>query len=224
MENLQSIMRSRRTVLAALVIVAIIVVSVVSVVSVIRSNVAAQSVNTDWPSFTMIYEIMGSPTLVGRTEQSGTEVRRMEYTSKNSWTDTVTEAPDIETTVGTFNLTGSFMSLDNGVITEYDSITGTTTTVAATDGVSHVAGAAFVRNSIDKLQEHGYEFTQVETDVRVCFQSVCEDNASGIRMEYNNREYIFVDDVRGIPLKRGATSFKAREVLISDSKQPASVD
>ena len=116
------------------------------------------------------------------------------------------------------------MSLDNGVITEYDSITGTTSTVAATDGVSHVAGAAFVRNSIDKLQEHGYEFTQVETDVRVCFQSVCEDNASGIRMEYNNREYIFVDDVRGIPLKRGATSFKAREVLISDSKQPAPVD
>ena len=81
-----------------------------------------------------------------------------------------------------------------------------------------------MRNSIDKLQEHGYEFTQVETDVRVCFQSVCEDNASGIRMEYNNREYIFVDDVRGIPLKRGATSFKAREVLISDSKQPAPVD
>ena len=40
MENLQSIMPSRRTVLAALVIVAIIVVSVVWV---IRSNVAAQS-------------------------------------------------------------------------------------------------------------------------------------------------------------------------------------
>ena len=221
MENLQSIMPSRRTVLAALVIVAIIVVSVMSV---IRSNVAAQSVNTDWPSLTMTYETAGPSTLVGGVEQFGIEVRRMEYTSKHSWTDTITEAPDIETTVGTFNLTGSFMSLDNGVITEYDSITGTTSTVAATDGVSHVAGAAFVRNSIDKLQEHGYEFTQVETDVRVCFQSVCEDNASGIRMEYNNREYIFVDDVRGIPLKRGATSFKAREVLISDSKQPAPVD
>ena len=221
MENLQSIMPSRRTVLAALVIVAIIVVSVMSV---IRSNVAAQSVNTDWPSLTMTYETAGPSTLVGGVEQFGIEVRRMEYTSKHSWTDTITEAPDIETTVGTFNLTGSFMSLDNGVITEYDSITGTTSTVAATDGVSHVAGAAFVRNSIDKLQEHGYEFTQVETDVRVCFQSVCEDNASGIRMEYNNREYIFVDDVPGIPLKRGATSFKAREVLISDSKQPAPVD
>ena len=221
MENLQSIMPSRRTVLAALVIVAIIVVSVVSV---IRSNVAAQSVNTDWPSLTMTYETAGPSTLVGGVEQFGIEVRRMEYTSKHSWTDTITEAPDIETTVGTFNPTGSFMSLDNGVITEYDAITRTTSTVPATDGVSHVAGAAFVRNSIDKLQEHGYEFTQVETDIRVCFQSVCEDNASGIRMEYNNREYIFVDDVRGIPLKRGATSFKAREVLISDSKQPASVD
>ena len=216
MGNLQSIMPSRRTALVAMVIAAIIAVAAVAVV---RSNVAAQSVNTDWPSLTMTYETAGPSTLVGGVEQFGIEVRRMEYTSKHSWTDTITEAPDIETTVGTFNPTGSFMSLDNGVITEYNAITRTTSTVPATEGVSHVAGAAFVRSSIEKLQELGYEFTEVETDARVCFQTVCQGNASGIRMEYNNQEYIFVDDVRGIPLKRGATSFKVREVLIGDAKQ-----
>ena len=207
--------------MSALVIIAIIAVAVVAV---IRSNVAAQSANTDWPSLTMTYEIKGPSTLVGDTEQSSTEVRRMEYTSKETWTDTITEAPDIETTVGTFNPTGSFISLNNGVITEYDAITRTTSTVDATEGVSHVAGAAFVRNSIEKLQERGHEFKRVQTEARVCFQSVCQDNASGISMEYNDQEYIFVDDVRGIPLKRGNTSFKVREVVINDGKQAVVLD
>ena len=221
MGDLQSIIPSRRTVLAALVIVAIIAVATVAV---IRSNVTAQSVNTDWPPLTMTYEAKGSSTLVGGREQSNIEVRRIVYTSKNNWTDTITEAPDIATPVGTFNPTGSYRTLNNGVITEYNAITGRTSTVAATDGVSHVAGSAFVRNSIDKLQERGYEFTRVATDARVCFQSTCENNASGVRMEFNNQEYIYADDVRGIPLKLGTTAFKVREVVIHDSKQAVVLD
>lgn len=216
MKNILSAMPSRRTTLAAMVIVAMIAVALVSVA---RSNVAAQAVNTDWPALTMTYEIGNPPTLVGGVAQSGTEVRRMDYTSKVSWTDTVTEAPDIVTQVGTFNATGSYVSLSDGVITEYDAITGTTSSVAAIDGTSHVAGPAFVRYSINKLKERGYEFTKVSTDARVCFQSVCEDNALGVRMVHDGQEYVFVDDVRGISLTSGASPFKVREVLIDDEKQ-----
>lgn len=211
-------MPSRRVTFAAVVIVTMIAVAVV------RSSVVAQPVNTDWPSLTMTYEMTGSPTLVGGAEQSGTEVRRMDYTSKDNWTDTIIEARDIATMVGTFNPTGSFVSLNGGVITEYDAITGTTSRVAVTDGTTHVAGPAFVRRSINKLQEQGYEFTRVETNARVCFQSACEDDASGIRMEHNGQGYTFVDDARGIPLKFGATSFKVREVLIDDGKQAVVLD
>ena len=216
MKYLQSAMPSRRTALAAMVILAMIAMAVVSVV---RSNVAAQTVNTDWPSLTMTYEVGSPPTLVGGVQQSGTEVRRMDYTSKESWTDTVTEAPNIVTRVGTFNTTGSYVSLSDGVITEYDAITGTTSMVAATEGTSHVAGPAFVRYSINKLKERGHEFTRVRTDARVCFKSVCEENAVGVRMVNNGQEYVFVDDVRGIPIASGASSFKVREVLIVDEKQ-----
>ncbi len=216
MKNLQSAMPSRRTALAATVILAMIAVAVVSVV---RSNVSAQAVNTDWPSLTMTYEVGAPSTLVGGQRQSGTEIRRMDYTSKESWTDTVTESPDIVTRVGTFNATGSYVSLHDGVITEYDAITGTTSKVSATDGASHVAGPAFVRYSINDLKERGHEFTRVDTGARVCFQSVCEDNAVGVRMVSDGQEYVFVDDVRGIPLTRGATPFRVREVLIDDEKQ-----
>jgi hypothetical protein len=221
MKNLQSAMPSRRTALAALVIVVMIAMAVVFA---IRSNVAAQSVNSDWPSLTMTYETTGQSTMVGRTLQSGTEVRRMEYTSKGSWTDTITEASDVVTSLGTFNPTGSFRSLGDGVITEYDAITGHTSTVDAIEGVAHLAGAAFARRPIDKLQERGFEFTRVETDARVCFESVCEDNAVGIRLEINNQEYLFVDDVRGIPLKRGAASFKVLEVSIDGEKRAVDLD
>ncbi len=62
-----------------MVIVAMIAVAVVLVA---RSNIAAQAVNTDWPALTMTYEIGSPPTLVGGVGQSGTEVRRMDYTSK----------------------------------------------------------------------------------------------------------------------------------------------
>lgn len=216
MKNPQSAMPSRRTALAAMVILAMIAMALVSVV---RSNVAAQTENTDWPSITMTYEVGSPPTFVGGVQQSGTEVRRMDYTSKGSWTDTVTEAPDIATRVGTFNTTGSYVSLSDGLITEYDAITGTTSRVPATDGTSHVAGPAFVRYSINKLKERGHQFTRVTTDARVCFQSVCEENAVGVRMVNNGQEYVFVDDVRGIPLTSGASLFKVREVLIDDEKQ-----
>ncbi len=220
MKNLQSAMPSRRTALAAMVILAMIAMAVVSVA---RSNVAAQAVNTDWPSLRMTYEVGSPPTLVGGAKLSGAEVRRMVYTSKDSWTDTVTESPDIVTRVGTFNATGSYVSLSDGVITEYDAVTGTTSTAAVTDGTSHVAGPAFVRYSINKLKERGHEFARVTTDARVCFQSVCKDNATGVRMVDDGQAYIFVDDMRGIPLTSGASPFKVREVLIYDEQQAVAV-
>ena len=199
-----------------MVILAIIAVAIVSVV---RSNVSAQAVDTDWPPLTMSYETVASATFVGGAAHPRTEVRRMDYTSKDTWTDTVTQAPDIVTRVGTFNTTGSYVSLSGGVITEYDAITDTTSTTGATEGTSHVAGSAFVRYSINKLQERGHEFTRVKTGARVCFQSVCEDQAYGVQMVHDGQKYVFVDDVRGIPLIRGESLFRVREVLIDDEKQ-----
>ena len=213
-------MPSWRTALAAMVIVAIIAVAVVLTV---RSSVSAQAVNTDWPSLTMTYEVAGPPVLVGGEEQSGTEVHRLEYTSKDEWTDTIIEAPDIATTVGTFNSSGSFRSLNGGVITEYDAITGSTSTEETIEGSYHVAGPMFVRYSINVLKKKGYDFSQVPTDARVCFRSVCEDNATGVRIAHSGQERVFVNDVRGIPLEGGA-SFRVREVRIDDGKQAVAMD
>jgi hypothetical protein len=216
MKNLHSAIPAQWVALASMVVVALVAVAVVFAV---RSNVSAQPVNTDWPSLTMTYEIAGQSVLVGSEEQSGTEVRRMEYTSKDNWTETIIEAPNIDTTVGTFNAARSYRTLNNGVITEYDAITDSTTTTTAIEGSSHVAGPAFVRYSINALKEEGFEFSRVSSDAKVCFQSSCEDNVSGVRMTHGGQEYIFVDDVRGIPLKFGSSGFRVREVLIDDERQ-----
>ena len=216
MKNLHSAIPTQQVALASMVVVALVAVVVVFAV---RSSVSAKSANTDWPSLTITYEIAGPPVLVSGKEQSGTEVRRMEYTSKNNWTDTIIEAPNIDTTVGTFNSAGSYRNFNNGVITEYDAITDSITTTNAIEGSSHVAGPAFVRYSINALKKKGVEFSRVSTDARVCFQSSCKDNASGVRMIHGGQEYIFVDDVRGIPLKFGSSGFRVREVRINDERQ-----
>ena len=143
----------------------------------------------------------------------------MEYTSKDDWMDTIIESPNIDTTVGTFNSAGSYRTLNNGVITEYDAITDSTTTTQAIEGSSHVAGPALVRYSINALKEKGFEFSRASLNAKVCFQSSCEDNASGVRMTHGGQEYIFVDDVRGIPLKFGSSGFRVREVRINDERQ-----
>ena len=187
-------------------------------------DIAVQSASTDWPPLTMTYEVPGAPAMVGDEALSGTEIRRIDYASKTSWTDTVIEAPSIETTVGTFSPVGSFRRLDGGVITEYDSISNTTSTMTELDGVSHVAGSAFVRYSIDELQRRGFKFQRVTTGSKVCFESSCEENAGGISLSHNGQKYVFVDDVRGIPLKIGSSFFRVREVQIDDGKQPVNLE
>lgn len=203
--------------LSAMIAVALIAVAVVFT---IRSGVAAQPIDSDWPVLTITYETGGASAFVSGEEQTGTEKRRLDYTSKNDWTDTILEAPDIETRVGTFNSAGSYIELSDGVITEYDAIVGATSSTNATEGVSHVAGAAFVRYSIPALQGKGNEFSLVPTNAKVCFESVCEDNATGIRMEHAGQEYVFVNDVRGIPLKRDSL-LNVLEVHIGGERRTA---
>ena len=59
--------------------------------------------------------------------------------------------------------------------------------------------------SVDTV-EHGDELTRKTTTAKVCFNSSCQINATGIVLDDDGWEYIWVDDARGIPLQAGPVS------------------
>ena len=84
--------------LASTLLVAVIAAVALSLVLV---YVQDDSPPSNWPALTVTYEIGG-------------EVLELDYTSKDAWTETVTEAPSITTNVGTFSNVGSYQKVQNG--------------------------------------------------------------------------------------------------------------
>ncbi len=179
----------------------------------------ADAKDEDWPPLTMIYEIDAAPVSVGNEVQRGREVHRLEYQSQTQWTDTVIEAPDIETNVGTFSSVGSYQRLDGRDLTEFDAIDNQTRSSTIDEGVTFAAGPALVRTPIGPMMEAGLELKRAPSGSEVCFGQVCKENAGGLKATFRGQERVFVDDQRGIPLRIGDSFFVVRELRIEDTRR-----
>ena len=116
------------------------------------------------------------------------------------------ESPTIDLgRYGSRNNAGSYLRLDGTVITEYDAMVGSTDERAVDDGATFVPNAAFsfVHMATMPFGED-VPGVPVTTDTRVCFNSDCEENATGVRYSSNRTTVVVFDgDNWIIPVKLG---------------------
>ena len=215
---LQHILDNRMPVIGAVVVLSLIICGIAMGI-----HRAAPARAEQWPSFTMTYEKDGAPISVGNKTYQGREVHRLDYRMETDWIDTVTVAPSAETVAGPVSAVGSYRQLNGRVFTEFDSFVGNTSVTEIESGVNLIPGAAFSRLPIRVFVEHGYELTRKTTSSKVCFSSSCQVNATGISMNDDGWEYIWVDDARGIPLQIGTSWFVVTELQIEGEKQEVSL-
>lgn len=184
------------------------------------SGVLGKEEKSYWPPLTMIYEVDG-PVHNGQTVR---EARRLEYRSATDWTDTVIESDPIQSlALGTVSTEGSYMRLKDELIEEYDSITDDVSVDETAEGGLFVPNAYLV--PYHNFVEHptrapdGTPYAAVVTSARVCYRSVCEENAGGLAfMQGPGTEWVVLDDERwGIVLKIGE-AFVVRELILDASK------
>ena len=205
----------RFSVLSFLVVLGLAVVTVLLV-----TKFFATAASPDWPPFVMIYQIEGGGVTVGTGPiQTGQEVHRLDYRSKTEWTDTVIEAPEIETSFGTFSTVGSYRHLDGRTLSEFDPLENSFLSRTIPEGVRMVPGAALIPRPIEVLKAAGAEYAQVVTSAKVCFRDVCKQNAGGLMYVDNGQERVFANDSRGIPLKVGDSFFTVLELRIEDEQR-----
>ena len=176
-----------------------------------------------WPQFTMVYETDGAAIAIGQNPAEITrEVRRLEYQSETQWTDTVIEAPTIETRVGQFSGVGSYKQLNGKTLTEFDAMDGYTDETTETTLEEGTTTSTIMPPF--PIEESGIECTPIATNSRVCFRDQCTDNAEGLLYrKASGSEAVFVNDARGIPLRVGSPStrdaFIVKEIQIDDTKR-----
>lgn len=173
------------------------------------------------PSFTMIFKVAdGQQVMVGDRHVDSHQTRRLEYTSRTKWVETVTASPDIVTQWGTFSDVGSYQKMDGNTFTTYDAVVGDVITETITRG-TRAPGIYMMpmpMHGINHDDSFIESYSRVRTSARVCFNDSCTDNAEGISFSTNVRSYIYVDDARGIPLKFG-DNFEVTEVTIHSARQ-----
>ena len=109
------------------------------------------------------------------------------------------------------------------MLTEFDSFLGRTSVTEIASGVNYIPRAPFTKIPIRVLVEHGDELTRKTTTAKVCFNSSCQINATGIVLDDDGWEYIWVDDARGIPLQVGSSAFVVTDLQIEGEKQEVSL-
>ena len=115
--------------------------------------------------------------------------------------------------------------LSGQLLTEFDSSIswGRTSVTEIESGVNYIPRAPFTKIPIRALVEHGDELTRKTTTAKVCFNSSCQINATGIVLDDDGWEYIWVDDARGIPLQVGSSAFVVTDLQIEGEKQEVSL-
>ena len=159
------------------------------------------------PSMTLVYEIHGPPVSIGGSSATPyKEVRRLEYRSKNDWTETVIESPSINLgRYGSGSNVGAYRKLNGKVLTEHDPLDGSISESTIDDGVTFVPNAAFTF-SHSSTRPLGDDVTGVEvtTGARVCFNGECEDNARGVRYSTDRMSVVVLEgDNWMLPLELG---------------------
>ncbi len=215
---LRNVIDNRIAVIGAVLTLALILFGSVAG---IRSTASADG--DAWPPFTMTYEMDGAIIGVGDETYQGREVHRLEYRTGTDWIDTVIEAPSVDTVAGPVSAVGSYRRLDRQLLTEFDSFSGRTSVTEIDIGENYIPGAPFSKIPIRVMVEHGHELTKKTTTSKVCFNSSCEINATGIVFDDDGWEYIWVDDARGIPLQVGSSAFVVTDLRIEGEKQEANI-
>ncbi len=215
-------LKTKSRILALLVVGAVI--SAMVLVSIGAFSTPATMVH-ELPSFTMRYTLSdGQSVTVGNTAVAAGQERRLVYTSHDDWVDTVVTSSDIVTRVGTFSAVGSYRSVKGDVYTEYRSIDGDTSTSSVSDGSSKNVRipphAWLMPFPIELIRAGTITMTQngaTPTTARVCFQTVCTDNYTGLGFTEDGVTSVYVNDARGIPLKIG-DSFEVLELTVHSAR------
>ena len=158
-----------------------------------------------WPAFTMYYSLTGVSAFVGDTPVSTTTQYSLTYNSPDNWREDVTGSTPVHTRWGSFGRTGEYVQVMGNTVTSYETMGGETTAEEIPDGEMHVPASLFYPISFEDLEDiyFGQQAVRINTGVRVCYNNQCQDNAPGWKFTKGSREWVYADDVRGIPLQVG---------------------
>ena len=156
-----------------------------------------------WPAFTMEYTTSSHSARVGDTSVPVTTDYRLTYTAHDNWREDITASPPVTTRLGTFSRTGSYQQVMGNQLTNYEAGFDHTTTETIPEGSRQLPHSNFNPRGLESLEDDQH-FQQAavptETNVRVCFDDVCQDNAPGWKFTLGDQVYVYTDDERGIPL------------------------
>jgi hypothetical protein len=203
----------------AFLLVSIAALAALIAVSLVYTNrsEAQEKLRHVMPPMTLTYEVDGRPIRVGNRSVGGfREVRRLEYTSKTQWTETVIEAPTIDLgRYGTGSTVGSYSSLNGDVRIEYDALTDTMNQDVRDGGIL-VPNPAFAYAMIppDMMDARpGFTRSQVVTETDVCEKGECAESVIGIRYLGSRVELVmYKTDEWFIPLRFG--DFEVQKIEI----------
>ena len=193
-----------KTVSAIVVVIGSLIAAFALVLANLEGGEAGPS---ELPNMTLVYEVNGPAITVGdNSVEPYKEVRRLEYRSRTDWTETVIESSTIDVgRYGTTSNVGAYVSLNGTTLTERDPLDGSISESTIDDGVTFVPNAAFVFVHMPTMPfGEDVPGVPVTTDARVCFNSDCEENATGVRYSANRTTVVvFEGDNWIIPLESG---------------------
>ena len=197
-------MATGRTVSA---IVVVVVALIAAFALVLANREGGEAGPGELPGMTLVYEVYGPAISVGDNSVAPyKEIRRLEYRSRTDWTETVIESPTIDLgRYGSGSNIGAYLSLNGTVLTEHDPLDGSISESTIDDGVAFVPNAAFTYVHMSTMPfGDDVPGVSVTTDARVCFNSDCEENATGVRYSANRTTVVvFEGDNWIIPLEYG---------------------
>ena len=169
----------------------------------------------DWPPLTMYYEMTST---MGDVEE-GTLKYRLSYHSKDHWREDIIAAPPLVSPVGTFVLQGRYEIVRDGLLVQYDPNSDEVYTAVLEGRTVPMPGLGNISPMpLERLKRiYGREPVAVDTDTRVCFRDVCEEDARGWSFDLK-QQHVYADDLRGIPIR--LDTLDITEVLVNDVQEP----
>ncbi len=144
---------------------------------------------------------------------------RLSHNSPESWTQEVIKGRVYETRWGTFDETGSYISLEGRTFSSYDATTGDYETETVPEGTRMAPRGGLWPVQVSVFHRlFGKRPEAVTTQSRVCFRGDCTDNAPGWKYAVGRQTFIIADDARGIPIQRN--NFVIDEILVHADQEP----
>ena len=141
----------------------------------------------DWPPLTMYYEWTG---MMG-DGQEGTLKFKLSYHSRDHWREDIIVAPPIVSPAGTFVLQGVYEVVRDGLLVRYAPNSDSVHTKVLEDGTGRMPGMGDLSPMpLEKLKRiYSREPVAVDTDTRVYFRGVCQDDARGWSFDLKQQHF-----------------------------------